>query len=403
MNARVMFRAVGMIALVAMTGCLHSKPAAIKMPPSVNERKGEEIVVAGKLFHVGAPVVLWTDKGGYDMFDTGPTTLPATQPLLPRRRGMRTTGLTDAEIEQVRSTGWTIPLIQKCVDQFIIHYDVDLVSNTCFRVLKQRGLGVQFMLDLDGTIYQTMDLAESAPHATKANGRSVGVEIANIGAYAKPEDVEKYYGKDQNGATILKVPEKQAATIRTPNFIAYPARKELVTGPVNGGLLNQYDFTPQQYESLIKLTATLCTVFPKIQPDYPRQKSTYGTPTTRASKMDNDATTKPIAIATPHEKGQLIPHTLSNDQYDNFQGVMGHYHVQTDKIDPGPAFQWFGFMEGVRALMSKDAVNANTAMFGQPVKNPDRGGATSRPSRGMFGGRRNGTSRPATTQATTKP
>ena len=46
-----------------------------------------------------------------------------------------------------------------------------------------RGLSVHFMLDLDGTIYQTLDLKEGAWHATVANGRSIGIEIANIGAY----------------------------------------------------------------------------------------------------------------------------------------------------------------------------------------------------------------------------
>ena len=43
------------------------------------------------------------------------------------------------------------------------------------------------MLDLDGTIYQTLDLKEGAWHATVANGRSIGIEIANIGAYPPDE------------------------------------------------------------------------------------------------------------------------------------------------------------------------------------------------------------------------
>jgi N-acetyl-anhydromuramyl-L-alanine amidase AmpD len=37
------------------------------------------------------------------------------------------------------------------------------------------------MLDLDGTIYQTLDLKERASHATIANSRSIGIEIANMG------------------------------------------------------------------------------------------------------------------------------------------------------------------------------------------------------------------------------
>ena len=33
-------------------------------------RKGDEIVICGQYFHTGAPVVLWTDPGGYDAYRT---------------------------------------------------------------------------------------------------------------------------------------------------------------------------------------------------------------------------------------------------------------------------------------------------------------------------------------------
>src|SRR5688572_15071273 len=33
-------------------------------------RKGDEIVIAGQYFHTGAPVVLWTDPGGFDAYRT---------------------------------------------------------------------------------------------------------------------------------------------------------------------------------------------------------------------------------------------------------------------------------------------------------------------------------------------
>ena len=35
--------------------------------------------------------------------------------------------------------------------------------------------------------------------------------------------------------------------------------------------------------------------------------------------------------------GKLITHTLSDEQYAAYHGLLGHYHVQTDKQDPGPA------------------------------------------------------------------
>ena len=44
-------------------------------------------------------------------------------------------------------------------------------------------------------------------------------------------------------------------------------------GTIQGQQLQQYDFTPQQYEALAKLTATLCTIFPNIRCDYPRDAS----------------------------------------------------------------------------------------------------------------------------------
>ena len=54
-----------------------------------------------------------------------------------------------------------------------------------------------------------------------------------------------------------------------------PSRNELVVGTIQGKKLKQYDFTAQQYEALAKLAATLCRLFPKIRPDYPRDADGY--------------------------------------------------------------------------------------------------------------------------------
>ena len=86
----------------------------------------------------------------------------------------------------------------------------------------------------------------------------------------------------------------------------------------------QYDFTPQQYEALAHLTAALCTVFPKITCDYPHDKD-----------------------------GKLIPHKLPKEELDRYHGVLGHFHVQTDKTDPGPAFQWDYVIGRARQLMGQ--------------------------------------------------
>lgn len=295
------------------------------------DRRGDEIVVCGQLFHTTTKVVLWTDPGGYDAYRPEPR---FGDPKKPRKDyptswyGVRTKGLSPQELERVRGGGWDLPLLQRVVDQFVIHYDVAGTSQRCFQVLHDaRGLSVHFMLDVDGTIYQTLDLKERAWHATIANDRSIGIEIANMGAYppGRTSALDRWYEKDASGRVMLKLPgTPEANGIYNPKALLAPARNELIQGKIHGQELVQYDLTAAQYEALTRLTATLCTVFPKIKPDYPRDAS-----------------------------GQLLRTQLVGPAYDSFQGVLGHYHVQRNKTDPGPAFQWDPVINGARALMGK--------------------------------------------------
>ena len=64
--------------------------------------------------------------------------------------------------------------------QFVNHWDVCLSSKSCQRVLDRRGISVHFLIDNDGTIYQTMDLQHIGWHAgsSKINAKSIGVEIS---------------------------------------------------------------------------------------------------------------------------------------------------------------------------------------------------------------------------------
>jgi hypothetical protein len=62
---------------------------------------------------------------------------------------------------------------------FVNHWDVCLSSSICQKVLDQRGISVHFLIDNDGTIYQTMDINDIAWHASPVNSKSVGVEISN--------------------------------------------------------------------------------------------------------------------------------------------------------------------------------------------------------------------------------
>lgn len=333
------------------------------------ERTGDEIMVAGELFHTGAPVVLWTDPGGFDAYRTErrfaeydkssfEATVEAAKQIeketgkpanfaevkQPQRLDLRSRTLSPEEINQVRGGGWPLSLLQQKVDQFVYHFDVTGTSSQCFFILHDiRGLSVHFMLDVDGTIYQTCDVKERAWHATKSNHRSVGIEIANIGAYPlddKEHTLSTWYRKESDGRTrIVLPPFVMKAALRTKDFIGRPARNETVVGNIQGKELEMYDLTPQQYDSIIKLTAALCTALPKITCDYPRD-----------------------------ENGKLITKALSDEEWTKYQGVMGHFHVQTNKTDPGPAFDFDKVRDDAWKLMSKQARKANDAARNNPVQ-----------------------------------
>ncbi|MDB6020414.1 MAG: negative regulator of beta-lactamase expression [Pedosphaera sp.] len=296
-------------------------------PGTLAPRQGDEIVVAGKFVHTGTPVVLWLDPGGYDAYRVERRFAPLDESSWrrssaevkslskPNRFGLREKGLTPEQIERVRGGGWNLPLLQTMVDQFVIHFDESSISRNCFKTLQDdRDLSVHFMLDIDGTIYQTLDLKERAWQATTSNTRSVGIEIANTGAF-RSEDAKqfaKWYRREPNGQTTITIPpELGDGGVHTPGFVGHPARPEPVEGNIQGRDLVQYDYTPQQYAALVKLTATLCQIFPKLPCRYPTDDS-----------------------------GKLITHKLPDEQLNNYEGVLGHYHIQTNKEDPGPAFNW---------------------------------------------------------------
>jgi N-acetylmuramoyl-L-alanine amidase len=323
-------------ALFFATFCVGCKTPSPR-PGTLAPRVGDEIVVAGQFVHTGTRVITWMDPGGYDAYRVERRFTPYDQSSwetsrvevaalkTPNRYGLRQHVLTPEQIERVRGGGWDLSLLQEVVDQFVIHFDVAGTARQCFKVLHDaRDLSVHFMLDLDGTIYQTLDAKERAWHATSSNTRSVGIEIANIGAYpsADAKPFSEWYTRDTNGVR-LQIPERLGdGGIRTSNFVGRPARPELVSGEIHGQKMFQYDFTPEQYRALIHLTAALCKVFPKLRCDYPR---------------DSD--------------GKLITTKLPDEQLEHFTGVLGHYHIQRNKTDPGPAFQWDKVIGSARKLL----------------------------------------------------
>jgi hypothetical protein len=51
------------------------------------------------------------------------------------------------------------------------------------------------------------------------------------------------------------------------------------------------------------------------------------------------------------EDGKVLPHKLPDDELAAYEGVLGHYHIRTNKVDPGPAFNWDKVIKGARRLV----------------------------------------------------
>jgi len=357
-----MSRCASLFVLALASACVVPRPEH-HVPPGLSTwvpAQNDAILVAGKRFHVGAPVVLWTEPPKYDAYSTKPRFSDAVEPSGLRYQPGRVRRVfrdnpdyvplpaiertpadfvderTDVQKQKtilaseevlVEAASGDLEALRGVVDQFVLHYDVCGVSQTCFRVLHdERELSVQFLLDVDGTIYQTLDARETAWHATKSNPRSIGIEIANIGAYplGVAKALDTWYAEDVGGPYVTIPARLGDGGVRTPGFVGRPARPERVVGEIQGETLQQYDFTRDQYESLVKLTAALCRAFPRIEPDAPR-----------------DA------------EGRVLDRALSDADWREFRGILGHYHVQTNKADPGPAFDWEPFLAAVRARLDE--------------------------------------------------
>jgi N-acetylmuramoyl-L-alanine amidase len=252
---------------------------------------GSSIIVAGQRVEVGRPVVLWSDPQGFDAYQT--------------RCIDQSGGCCDGESKRYGSRKGvdhrTEADLRQVVSQLVLHFDGCVNSRSCFKSMHNRprpagstgcGLSAHFMIDADGTIYQTLDLVERAYHAEEVNSESVGVEICNRGKVDRSE--------------WPKLP----AEYRTR-----PTRDVVI----NGEHHLAYDFRPEQYDSITALARALLRIFPRIKP------------------------------VIPERDGQPIMDTLSDPL--SFAGIVGHLHVdqQEQKWDPG-ALDWHRIMRALNGF-----------------------------------------------------
>jgi len=162
---------------------------------------------------------------------------------------------------------------------FVNHWDVCLNSRSCNDVLNKNGISVHFLIDNDGTIYQTMDMQHAAWHAgnTGVNRSSVGVEISNA-----------YYPKYQDWYVNN----------------GYGERPMMDDAWVHGQKLDPFmGFYPEQIEAakaLWKAVASASNV--KLK--------------TKLNQFGK--------VSTKYEK-EIV--------YGKFEGVISHYHCYKGKID----------------------------------------------------------------------
>ena len=250
-----------------------------------------EIIVCGRRFDIEHPVYTFEDAKGFnaylphradkpsEVYPTNPA--PGLEQRVLRYRHRRLLGRERLSISRLK----------QAVRQIVIHLDGCRDAAMCYDVLhNQRGLSVHFLVDNDGTIYQTLDVADCAFHAGGVNEISIGIELQNRGDAAR---FPNYY--------------------RDAGYV----ERSTVTCRVHGVQFLAYDFTDAQYVAVIRLAGVLARLLA-------------------------------VPLTSPRaSSGELVWSMIS--QARQYEGFLGHYHVSGRKWDPGP----WDFRRMLRGLGSR--------------------------------------------------
>lgn len=257
-----------------------------------------KVFVAGKPFDCDAKVVTWHESG----WDSSAERCV----LEPGRCAGGVSAYSEKAINRRPNRFWYRPglphnkhpdlkAVQKIVRMFTIHHDGCPDARTCFKVLHdERGISCHFIIDNDGTIYQTLDLGLMGFQAAGFNPHSIGVELCNRG------DAKKYPGYYEQGRQT-RGRKRTTSTVK-----------------VHGHVYLAYDFNPEQVQALEELARCLRYALPNLPVDYPKD---------------------------PKNPGQQAWGEIPNPKA--FSGYMGHYHQTLRKWDPGP-FDFKKFCDRVR-------------------------------------------------------
>jgi N-acetyl-anhydromuramyl-L-alanine amidase AmpD len=270
------------------------------------------VIIAGHTFNTNAPVVTWRESGwdATSRFCIPTETnrapvcaaapsggqFPYAGPKIVQRYSLRP-ALRRYGNDFKANDQAALAAAKAVIRQFVVHHDGCASSDMCFNVLhNERGLSCHFLIDNDGTIFQTCDLALAAWHAAEWNMGSIGVELCNYGdANAQPT----YYEGGKHGPPRDKIPIK-----------------------INGHKILAYEFTKKQLESFGKLATALTRLLPNLPLEFPQSSP-----------------------------GQQSWETLPEPASFGFAGYISHYHLTQRKWDPGP-FDFKEFFKNLRGTFS---------------------------------------------------
>jgi len=250
------------------------------------------IIVCGEKYDIGTRVILWNEDNGFNAYDTSKNVIIDTD----RKTGkqIKTT------IQGVRYSkrSWKTPNLEQLkeiVTQFFLHHSGLYRSKDTFNVLhNQRRLSVHFILDDDGTLYQTLDLREKGWHGGSNNTMSVGIEIdsrAHAGRF--PDAYDEVHCK---------------------KYKVIPRRKRIDL--VQKGWTEGYEYNDNQYKTLIRLAIALKYIFPKMGD-----------------------------MNFPTNNKRIIKFSMNNPQ--THCGLICHYNNSTAKNDP-ISFDHYRLLRGIK-------------------------------------------------------
>lgn len=274
------------------TNCLHLCELAAARPPPPAKRNppSGSIVICGQLIKTGITKLFnFHDAPAFDASYPGCFKGPDRAPRLDPHAFCPAKGLQGKLLRFRPRRGMLgrdedIGQLRKLVRQFVVHHDGCDSSETCFHVLHdERSLSAHFLIDADGTIYQTLDLAFAAFHAEAMNECSLGVELCNRGAL--PSRADPRFER-----------ERQLATRQG---------RQSCEATIHGHHREMWTFTDPQYTALGELASVLLDLLPNLPKTYPQQAGTK----------------------------DVIPTTITDAR--RFSGFLGHYHASLKKWDPG--------------------------------------------------------------------